>query len=572
MKTRCFTCFRRASTLLLAASAATVPAQDYYLRTGIPDHDQIRQGLLQDDDDPPKPGGMYCVPTSSYNLLMYLKSEVGMIDIPVRGLPGMHEMSTESILALAFQMGTDPITGTKGPATIDVVKSYIAVDESAGALVTYSYYNLYSDDWGAGTIKNVVRSGAISRLGYGYYERQGTTNIYTRTGGHAVTLAGYDYRDGKQFLHVSDPASTDGDPERQGPFKYDRKCIRNETFQIEGLGIVDRARYTNWTGKSGLKAAIIDSLFSVTPICAGWYETNVNTANAASRATDGGGNNRYKGDGSVRVVMPWHFETAKGERAREWSFVPRERMLDWVFEPGNLGVYYLTHLGRVFQVDLTTGEHKLVRVVKGAKSLAVAGRSADLFLLVEDLGTDRVVRLDKRRSSIQSVFLPGKAASIHFDPKSGGPAFRSASGPELWSFDEDLRNLERRSIPQVPGKSELVFNLDPTTGDMLLARQGSTRFGRLVESARGGYTYSEVETGEPIDGLMATEGGMVAVQSGWNLKVYNPFGRLYRTQLQAVRATGKAKLSTSYFQGDPAQETPGPWDNVFPDPELLLSE
>jgi hypothetical protein len=555
------------STAFLATAVLTTSAnaQDFYRRNHVPDIDQIRTGLPGEKS----PGGMYCVPTSAYNLLVYLKRN-GMYNIPVVlpehvGFSGV----TNQIFVLGVLMGTDPIDGTTGSPANNLIKSYV---DNSGVLAMLSNYGYSSSDWGVNKFKEVVRSGGIARISYGRYlpVQVGSSTHWWRQGGHSMTLAGYDYRTHQKQLLIADPASDNGLEGQQSTFAYNTRTVWNETRKFGLSGHVKaRARYTDWVGDEG-QIALVDSLNVVSPISAAWFETSITTASlSTSRSKSWFGPNKYKGDGSVKIVMPFHFDMDSEPGPKTFRFKPREEMVDWTLDAGELGAYYVTKLGRVFRVDLFSGEHKLLHVLKGAKKLTVAGDDGDLFVLVDGPLMDTVVRLQRDSNRMSLQVLPGKASSMEFDPISNGPAFLSAAADSVWAFDGTLSLRSDRTFVTPRGDGRLIFKIDHHTGDYLFAREGDYSFTRAPSNSWLDRGMETTPTDGPVYSLMPTENSMVAVQDGFGrVTFFDKIGRVAKTQFDVVAVLGELKL-TRPQNSSQLETTDEYWKNWFPDAGLL---
>lgn len=586
-------CIRGLALLIGLAAATELVADDpppYLQRLGVADFDQewvFMQGLNF--------GRFHCVPTSYANIFKYLANNglPNMSTIEHHSSPDYVDSIVNEVTTLGALMFTNPESGTTGDASYDYAQLHMASREP-GVLF---YHWQYGPDWnwGTGRIQQVLASGSIARIGYGRYYRASHLGIpgdsWVRNGGHSVVCIGYDYRDSSdKWLLVNDPASSlvwdgsnyvsDEDETTQSQTVFQGKRTGNITLVTLQYGEVSHARYTHNTGANDEKRVVIDNMHQIHPVYAGWFETvvveqqNVAAASAGSTETSATGRDasaadgtgKYHGAGEVRVVTPWQPQDQQGVIPNEFRFRPREEMVDWVPAIGEMSAYYLTKLGRVFRVDLTTGEHKLLHVLKGAKGLVEGGSTLDLYVLVQGQKGDQVVKLERGDNSLQTYDLPNRAVAIDHDPITGGPAVLDANLSQVHSLTENFDRRETTSIPRVAdGAGGVIFKIDHRTGDVITARKGAFSFNRY--SRRTGEQVPPRQAPPVRFGITAlapTENGLIAVQDGTTVQTYDRFGRQQNTQLSGLQAHGDIKMTRSHFAAKRGQMADQAWRNIWP--------
>ena len=264
------------------ASATMIP--DFYARLGIPDYDQRW-------DDLPGNGDMYCVPTSFFNAIEYMRTH---------GVPEMPNLTGAGVdgalLTLGFLFGTDAEEGTKGGPKHELMLQWLG--QSTDPIVFGTKYGPHWS-WGTYRIRKAAASGSVVVLGYGRYERYSTNSTaWRRTGGHSVTLKGYEFRNADDILFIRDPARDDGNILVQGPFADFTPTVKNITFVPESTNLpVTLAEYE--VQNNVIKHRAVDSMHVYTPAMGGWSNNQFLSAGPNSlRATS-------DGSGNIVVKMPF---------------------------------------------------------------------------------------------------------------------------------------------------------------------------------------------------------------------------------------------------------------------------
>jgi hypothetical protein len=530
---------------IVCCSLPTVaPAQDYYLRTGVPDFDQRRDAL-------PGDGSNYCVPTSYSNLLRYMAAN---------GMPNQdltygtsYSSVTDFIARIGTEVGTSSSGGTNPITAWEKIRNWIWAHDS-NRLVIQIFYGPNSD-WGTGTMRNMLRIGAACKIGYGRYQL--IDGKWDRGGGHAVTLVGFDYRSSTKKIIIRDPASDDGDLDAQGGYTYNNKTVLNGTYTTAEYGKVAHARYDlSWSGDNGDKRALVDTLHAVLPIYFGWsYSSDVSTSGQTTK---------------IAVKTPWQFRNQIGTVPAEASWSSSEPVMDWCYVPGEYGIYALFGDGSVRKIDLLDNTEEKVASVPGARKIVVGGAFANLFFLGTNEKIDFVSRFDVRTGKLKSVNLPVRAFGIDTDEKGGGVVVMPNAMDRTFTFDELLSKTTIDLLPKLYSGSDLkigmLFSVHHGTGEILLARRGSKFFDRIV---RNGRIPAHDRQAPPllmgIESLAPTEKGLIVLQDGGVLQTVGLKGELVSTQLSNQAADGSVRMPRT-FQFAKASDFRDPgWGDVLPD-------
>ena len=266
--------------------------------------------------------------------------------------------------------------------------------------------------------------------------------------------------------------------------------------------------------------------------------------------------------------------------------MPREEVVDWVLDLGNLTVVYATKLGRVFEVDLTDDarHHKLLHVVKGARQLMIGGTSMDIYVLGDGSvkpgdgsvlpgdgsvrfgdGSVRVVRIERDDNSSEQIVLPFKAVGMEYDPATGGPALLVDSLDRMVSLDENLQNRVDLLLDEMPaGAGAPIFRINPESGEVLYTREGATGY-RKAFRGTGRSVFIDLPGVSDIRSLVPVRANTVIVQDGFSLKTMDSEGNRGRSQFDGITGvTGIFKMNRSHIAAQPGFDQGPGWQNIPP--------
>jgi hypothetical protein len=533
--------FRTSLFVAALAVAAAACSQTVFSRPQMRDYDQRRNGLANNGD-------MHCVPTSYVNLFKYMAAY---------GMPGMdgsygngHTDITNFIFITGFGMGTDS-AGTVFEAAWN--SSILWVNYNTSKLVYHWGYGA-DWDWGINKIRNAVRSGSLVKIGYGRYIFNVNRSHWERYSGHAVVVSGYDWSNSNQRkIVVNDPATDDGNLGTQGSFTFETKDTSNITLTTEEHGVVTHARYTNWTGDSGNRRAVVDSMHQMLPVFAGWP--------ADGRATE------------IVTVTPWIFpDTSSTEIPREIRYRTAQPAVSWCYDLGEIAFFYATARGDVIRVDpLERTETTVATFTDDVADMVVGGSTMDLYILTKGLFQDKINLLDMDSLRLSSRTLPIRTNLLDFDSKFGGPAMFDTAGSSIVTYSEDLRARRRQNLADsVPGRFAIagttLFKIDHNTGDALVVDQGGRTITRYVGDGPVRFARQTTLRGlnRGITEMMPVDQGLIVIQDGNLLKTYNAVGAAVSTQLTNVVTTGPFKMARSMFAAKPGTMRGPKWANVLP--------
>ena len=485
------------------------------------------------------------------------------------GLPGMDSIYGDDKFAisdfiehLGDLMDTDEVDGTSFETAYDVMSEWV-VDRS-DVIVFNSFFGP-DWTWGKGAIRDMIASGSIVRIGYGKYYKIGSS--WVRSGGHSVLAPGYAFVNSGNFLFVADPNSTWNDPggiDNQGDFRYDGKKVQDVTLTTDDYGQLTHAMYGDAIPADFVIPAMkrmIDSMHAMTPVWAGWSETEVFVSKREGSA----------GDGSVRTIMPFQLNNTE---FTPHELIPHGEVVDWVYDLASAGIYYVNKIGQIYYFDMVTGDDKLIHVVKGASALMVGGTTNDLFVLVKGEPNDSLfcferddmhLEQDQVPDQMRKVekSLPGHGVAMEFDPVSGGPAVLASGLNIAWAFDEKLAPQENLTMPPLePGTRKVIFKIDHLTGDILMAREGDTAYWK--KQRRGETVKRSPRLSSGITTLIPTEGHRLLIQDGNTLQTYDQGGNLVTTQFSNLVVGGPVKMVRSNFAAKRGTMTGPKWRNLDP--------
>lgn len=555
------------ASLALAGSLAATVIPDFYARLGIPDFDQRWDSL-------PNNGNMYCVPTAFYNAIEYMRTH------GVQEMPNFSGGGTDgALLTLGILFGTDAEEGTKGGPKHDLMVGWLG--QSTNPVVfSYAYGPHWS--WGTYRIRKAAASGSVVVLGYGRYERFSTnSSSWRRTGGHAVTLKGYEFRGADDILIIRDPARDDGNNQVQGPFADFAPTVKNITFVPSSTLLpVTLAEYE--IQNNVLKHRAVDCMYQYMPAVGGWSNDQFFSSSPSNlRAT-------ASADGNIVVKMPFQFAQDSDAETLPDSFEikPREEAVDWVFDLGSLTVVYVTKLGRVFEVDLTdSSHHKLLHVVKGAKQLMIGGSSMDVYVLGDGSvkpgdgsvlpgdgsvrfgdGSVRVVRIERDDNTSEQIVLPFKAVAMEYDPLTGGPAVFDETLNRMVSLDENLKNPVVQLLDPMPAHPGApIFRINPENGDVIYARTGDNGYWKAFRGT-GRAIRVDLPGVSDVRSIVPVRANTIIVQDGTALKTIDGNGNRSVSQFDGITSvTGIFKMNRSHIAALPGFDSGEGWHNIPPD-------
>lgn len=216
--------------------------QDFYVFINdMVDFDQARDaapgilGLPEDDNG--VGGGMYCVPTSSSDLIAYIQEHGYIADPAVTGPgvpntnwqdPAVYNFATLYIAAMGADMDTDPAGGTNSSTKIfQAVRDRLSVSEFD--VTSYLRTNTWSPK--SINIASYMFNGGIVQFAYGRWKIGGAEDTpFERTGGHAIVMTKVDKR---EFIEFAEDESSISFANPGGSSANPRTTQSNFVNQVE---------------------------------------------------------------------------------------------------------------------------------------------------------------------------------------------------------------------------------------------------------------------------------------------------------------------------------------------------
>ena len=263
----------------------------------MPDFDQKRDGLAVDANG--VPGGMYCVPTSSANLLAYMASH-GFPSIGPEFADWEAEEDYEEVTEFIDDLGDRMLTsGTSGTVTpyftmLTEVKEH-----------TDSMFTVEQEIWtplNTVTLEEMACSGisdnAIQVFCYGTYEDVGTNSsgeqVIFRNGGHCMTLVGAERNGTDAHIWAANP-SNNTNTSTQANFSnsnWDVQRMDNVVIAPTiGLSYLTTSQNMDRIMRGDSRYRLIDYRVAVRPVgCTSWgdFQEGESTISVARFSADMG--------------------------------------------------------------------------------------------------------------------------------------------------------------------------------------------------------------------------------------------------------------------------------------------
>lgn len=207
-----------------------------YEITHMPDLDQRRMAA-SGIPGLPNNGAMYCVPTSTLNMMMYCANHGFPAVLPGPGNweNSLYNAATLNDFVMGVLMDTDPVDGTGGDGWLNGAQDWLN-QNSEGAKFTVElkgFTGALGPNLNAIAKKGV--QGHLVSFAYGRYDHIGTHEglpYYERTGGHIVTLAKAVRSGSNQQVWVRDPADDPANAS-QSPFM-------NRQIDVDNMAAYER--------------------------------------------------------------------------------------------------------------------------------------------------------------------------------------------------------------------------------------------------------------------------------------------------------------------------------------------
>jgi len=583
-------------------------SDDFYVRVSyMVDFDQQREASYFNPPfvtGLPNSGNMYCVPTSSSNLMAYVDRH-GYAGMPGVDGPGLEDWSdagdvTAYNIATSYisDMGLDMNTSADGGTNNNNNQFYNAVrGRLPNLLFDVNYYGR-TDTWApkACNIGHWMAQGGIVQFCYGRWSIGASGDVLSeRNGGHCVVMTKVDKRgfmgyDENEFvINYADPGSGGSSLFTQSDFAYRVMEVRDENYFLDGPGTFRRMSRVMFGGSGTHR--LIDSALAIFPKSAwGVYPTPDQLTLYAGQFNAGGG-----------TIAPRTF-TAPGqvivtELAPDRSFAS----VVTAGVPGGPGA-------TLYNMDLASGEATEILPISDHDPVIAHHRDRTLFVGIDgdtsapaqlkrvemdtDLprGEDRIVETTfLSMASVSDLVFEDADDSIVLLGDTDWDDKVDQIDYVTWQHGGGVEITQSIAVPEPQAADDphykwidLLVEFDPQAGaqpgDIVLADPGLGQIAVMIVwlNAAGEpelQQVAELDLGGPIDGLSSGDGGRLYVTRNGVVEEYGydaAAGTLARvTGPDASPLAGQAALSGFQITRSRTNFVPelhsGPsWENIDP--------
>jgi hypothetical protein len=549
-----------AGVSIAALSGAALAADDFFAIFGIPDHDQRRIQL-------PGNGGMYCAPTSAYNIVNYMAmhgvpslynclidpGNFNLINDPYKG-------HSQRILLMGAYMDTDAEDGTNGSGFTNGFINY--VDDYSNIPAMLISYNKSSNFPSPNAMLAWMRLGGLVAFCYGRY-----TNPYgfnkDRDGGHCITLnqvrrteqalpnpfdipwlpqSYYTYQIGYR-----DPASDEGggDPNRlykQSTFATTIRDVFAEHANFDGTETTLYGIGSKPASNSD-KYAYIDGYRVMLPMV---MLTNKVTSD----------------NFHLKLSLTLGTDGNYIERAQDLDLkLPADLGGDFAFDPIAPAFVRTMRGSKVIYQNEFLGESGRPLATARAMPIALEYGGPDLDLFV--LQTDRISKLNRDGKWVKHRPFAGPPESMVYDPVRNQVLVGTET--QILILNSDLVGVAKLDVRQLGGSGKQILRIDPATGDLYAMRQGTPTIHRLKRTDRSfkfRTSYSMTSVGKPMGFDFA--GQYMYVSDGSALHQFTKEGRIAKgSPYNGVECGSMLKFGRSFTNYTPDRYPLPAWRDLL---------
>jgi hypothetical protein len=540
------------------------PADFHYNVTNMPDIDQRRADLFVNGNlfavGFPNSGEMYCVPTSTMDLLAYIANHGFPTVNPGPGDwsvsppdPGYNFVSNQ-ILALAAAMGTDPVMGTTDPnavqASVQLVLDLAAPGDFTVS-VDYAHDNyspLFMD------MAQLAISGSLICPGIGWYSQPLPDFEHNvRVGGHQLALSYASptlIGNTPYVIGWSDPANDEYPNHnyfKQSPFTQDIYNVEDRTAFYSYVDANGNPIEYFWRTQTrvGDYGGILDGCLSITPTYA--------------LASDGI---------TISAFYPISFVTIEGLKQKTFTPVGGKKVMDLVINPVRTQHPYIVEdSNAVWLLQVLDGTSKRFVEVDHPKRIVQGGRNLNLYVVCPE----HLVCFDRIGRRRAQVHLRDPLAAVAYDDFHNHVVGVSSHTNTLYVFDPtDLHIVS--SFPLPPGATmhhrRISLAANPSRGTLYVHVDGSTKVTLLAFAEGRGFVSSQVTLigTERPRGLFVDERGMLFVTDGGLVKSFFPNGMpAERNRFAGFRGGRIFQILRPHSNFDPALKNSPSFHNVLPE-------
>ncbi len=471
----------------------TSPTNFSYLLLHMPDMDQRRS--LVSHPNPyglPGNGSMYCVPSSTMNMLMYIANH----GFPLMGPgPGNWQSNTVPVYNgaglssdnMGALMGTTTTGGTGGNGWYNGTRLWINMTAVSGQFTVTPYYMTPTFTPRFSNLAEVAIGGSLVSLGYGRYEVVDETvlsvEVGERVGGHIVTFVRGSSNGFSHTFAVRDPAD---DPNNTSQSLFTNRNLdainRTILFCPQGQNCYTRGMTSlNYTSGDE-RISLIDGYLGVRP------KTGYSFTNTGSTV-------------NLHTFAPFLMTGSNLTPSRQFTLPGVLTAKDVVIHPDLAGYVLLltTPTGGPDTIQILNalnGQTELLASVPNAKRF-VFGRKRNLYVLVNGARTtgDRLHLLELHNSGDPVIVnLPSPAQALAYNDATDEVVLLSVPDRRIIWYADGLQSPPTfLNIPvEIPLMGEASITVNPTDATMWLISEASDTIFGVQQGAGGVVTVEQI--------------------------------------------------------------------------------
>jgi hypothetical protein len=534
-----------------------------YEITHMPDLDQRRvaaSGIF----GLPGNGSMYCVPTSTVNMMAYAANH-GFADLA----PGpnnwqnasTYNTATLNILVMGLLMGTDAAGGTDGNGWLNGANQWLDDSNLKSQFTVQLLYHTGLLGPNLNLLAQKGIQGNLVSLAYGRWERTGTVDgfpLFKRVGGHIVTMAKAERNGQTMKLWVRDPAD-DSANTSQSTFMNRLWNVQNVLVYVEGSPNVQRiySALDYEVPAIGEKVRFVDGALTLKPKF-GMSFTNTG------------------GIWSIVLTQPFVLQ-GFNQTPSQINLTTAGAVLDGIVTGDANEAFTLQEIPgvppRLHRIDLITNESQALTELASADQIAFSPKPAVYVISESKL---RCVDLTTEIPNIVTIDLPFPGDAVTYDHVLNEVVVLSIPGRKVLRYSSLEIIPCVMPIPEsIPLEGLAKIAVDPTTGmHWFVSEATNTLYGWKMNAAGASVIEQASLPGnlQPIsvdfddighmfvghaEGVTELVNG--APVAGWIVVPESAFGK----------APGGAafRMAKSLTNFDPVLHTGPAWNNI--DPEEL---
>jgi hypothetical protein len=493
-----------------------------YTITGVPDLDQEWNTL-------PGLGKNYCVPTSAMNWLYYMAKH---------GQPGALKFQNSdtsnavgvwtNLIFMGSYMDTDT-GGTSGDDAVDGLVDWL--DEQNLPSVVFAECAFDCGDITFGDLEawTTPPLNGMTVVLRGSFKKSG--DEWERTGGHAMTMVGFDKSGSTATITVHNPADDNSNLNTQSA-----KINQTETLTSEKRNLYGYVNVLRW-GTSTDPFQFIEGVLLILPLFA---ITNP-TAKTVIKHTSSASSNAFD---SQEYRLPFEGE-----------------LLDVAIHPL---LPTASFIGRgsndVWALDFRDGSWTKTVSVPSPERLTFGGRDRRLFVLHggEISGFDKT---GKPLGQIRVVEGEGGAIdAMSYDAKNDRLIVAPSSSTRLISVSPALKLLGETQAPEIPGAGRRVLSVNGRDGTIVLSRAGTNKAATLRWHETGAIASGSFHMlGEVPNAVHVDRRGHLYASENGKIATFDMDGNRAKSFLDGLPGGPILKVARSSHNFDPVRSRRKAW-------------